>query len=85
MLEIVHRAISVLRELNDDPAHLFGYWTRLNTYALLKGINARLNLFRDHVNELFSTPTEAFIPTRPARPAASPSTPALTRTVSLGG
>jgi hypothetical protein len=68
VLDIVHRAIAVLRELNDDPTHLFGYWTRLNTYALLKGISARLNLFRDHVNELFSTPSEAFIPNQPGAP-----------------
>ncbi|KOG89338.1 hypothetical protein [Streptomyces varsoviensis] len=62
VLEIVHRAVAVLRQLNDDPTHLFGY--RLGDGFVLaaptKG--GQLDRFRDHVNELFSTADGPFIP-----------------------
>ncbi len=64
VLEIVHSAVAVLRELNNDPTHLFGYWLGpthgFALAALMRG--GQLNRFRDHMNELFSTPDGLFIP-----------------------
>jgi hypothetical protein len=63
VLEIVHRAVVILRDLNDDPTHLFGYNRGGSAgYVLLRPICERLGKFRDHVNELFSAPDSPYIP-----------------------
>jgi hypothetical protein len=63
VLEVVHRAVAILRELNDDPTHLFGFRRGEEVgYVLLSAVFARLGNFRDHVNELFSTTDGPFIP-----------------------
>ncbi|MFF8592885.1 hypothetical protein ACF061_15855 [Streptomyces sp. NPDC015220] len=61
VLDIVHEAVEVLKLINDDPTHLFGY--RLpSDYVLLSNMPRRLKNFRDHLNALFSTPEESYIP-----------------------
>ncbi len=61
VLDIVHEAVEVLKHINDDPTHLFGY--RLpSDYVLLSNMPLRLRNFRDHLNGLFSTPEEPYIP-----------------------
>lgn len=63
VLDVVHRAVAILLEINDDPTHLFGYHHGDEVgYALLSMMFARLANFRDHLNELFSTPDSLFIP-----------------------
>ncbi|MER7180375.1 hypothetical protein ABT404_13005 [Streptomyces hyaluromycini] len=66
VLKIVHDAIGVLLELNDDPTHLFGYYSGSadgqDGYVLTSMVNGRVNRFRDHANELFSTDEGLFIP-----------------------
>ena len=63
VLKIVHRAVAILREINDDATHLFGYNRGGSTrYVLLRSMFERLGNFRDHVNELFSAPGSPFIP-----------------------
>jgi hypothetical protein len=53
----------MLREINDDPTHLFGYDRRENTgYVLPRYMFEHLGNFRDHVSKLFSTPGNPFIP-----------------------
>jgi hypothetical protein len=60
-LEVVHHAVEVLRQLNDDRAHLFGYtWGKKR--VLLTDVPKRIATFRDHCNRLFSSPGDAFIP-----------------------
>jgi hypothetical protein len=64
VLEVVHRAVAVLRELNDDPTHLFGYsWGR--KYVLMTDVPKRVASFVAHCNKLFSPPGGAFIPGEP--------------------
>jgi hypothetical protein len=64
VLDVVHRAVAILLDLNDDPTHLFGYRRGDELgYVLLCAVFARLDNFRDHVNDLFSTPGHPFIPT----------------------
>ncbi|MFE3645953.1 hypothetical protein ACFXOM_34110 [Streptomyces sp. NPDC059169] len=61
VLDIVHEAVEVLKLINDDPTHLFGY--RLpSDYVLLSNMPRRLKNFRDHLNALFSTSEESYIP-----------------------
>ncbi len=61
VLEVVHRAVDVLLQLNDDPTHLFGYtWGKRR--VLLTDVPKRIATFRDHCNKLFSSPEGAFIP-----------------------
>lgn len=48
VLEPVHQAVGVLRQLNDDPGNLFGYHYGGRDY-LTSGITTRLAAFRDHV------------------------------------
>ncbi len=61
VLEIVHQAVDVLLQLNDDPTHLFGYtWGKKR--VLLTEVPVRIATFRDHCNKVFSTPEGAFIP-----------------------
>ncbi|MGY5032848.1 hypothetical protein ACWC9U_18515 [Streptomyces sp. 900116325] len=63
VLDVVHRAVAVLREINDDPGHLFGYdGGGRNGYVLLSNMPRRIRAFRDHLNELFSTADELYIP-----------------------
>ncbi|MCX5124826.1 hypothetical protein [Streptomyces sp. NBC_00347] len=63
VLNVVHRAVAVLREINDDPGHLFGYdGGGRNGYVLLSNMPRRIRAFRDHLNELFSTADELYIP-----------------------
>ena len=61
VLEVVHRAVEVLLEVNDDPTHLFGH-SRGAGFELLSAMSLRLNRFAAHVEELFGTPERAFIP-----------------------
>lgn len=64
VLDIVHRAVDVLREINDDPDYLFGYdGGGRNGRVLLWNIPRRLRVFRDHLDELFGTPDEPYVPT----------------------
>ncbi|MFH9612904.1 hypothetical protein ACH4MM_03890 [Streptomyces pratensis] len=62
VLDLVHRAVEVLLELNDDPTHLFGYTASHGTLGLIRQIPQRLNDFRDHLNELFSDEEGPFVP-----------------------
>jgi hypothetical protein len=63
VLEVVHQAVQVLLEINDDPTHLFGYRKGEQLgYRLLSVMPARMNRFRDHLNELFGTPEAPYIP-----------------------
>ncbi|MFI6963518.1 hypothetical protein [Streptomyces sp. NPDC050255] len=72
VLDVVHRAVAVLREINDDPGHLFGYdGGGRNGYVLLSNMPRRIRAFRDHLNELFSTTDELYIPL-PATDERSP-------------
>lgn len=70
VLNVVHRAVDVLREINDDPGHLFGYdGGGRNGHVLLSNMPTRIRGFRDHLNELFSTPEDLYVPTITAAPA----------------
>ncbi len=69
VLEPVHQAVSVLRQLNDDPGHLFGYSYGGRDY-LTGGITTRLAAFRDHVSELFAEDGQPFIPPDGGQPWA---------------
>ena len=54
VLDVVHRAVAVLKEINDDPGHLFGYdGGGRNGYVLLSNMPQRIRAFRDHLNDLF--------------------------------
>ncbi len=61
VLDIVHEAVEVLKLINDDPTHLFGY-RQGSGYVLLSTMPLRLKNFRDHLNLLFSTPEGPYIP-----------------------
>ncbi len=67
VLEIVHRAVAVLQQINDDPTHLFGF-TWGAKHRLMTDVPKKLDRFRDHCNQLFSQPDAAFIPAD-ARPS----------------
>ncbi|MEU2181567.1 hypothetical protein [Streptomyces thermolilacinus] len=70
VLDVVHRAVAVLREINDDPGHLFGYdGGGRNGYVLLSNMPQRIRAFRDHLNDLFSTTDELYIPLTTTPPA----------------
>lgn len=62
VLEVVHKAVEVLKAINDDPTHLFGYVHGSTGPRLISGIPERLNNFRDHANRLFGSPPAPFIP-----------------------
>lgn len=63
VLEIVHRAIAILLDINDDPTHLFGRFEPEHSgYILFGDVPARLVRFRDHLNELFGGKDGLFIP-----------------------
>lgn len=61
VIEPVHQAVDVLRQLNDDPGHLFGYAHGSLDY-LTSAVSARLAAFRDHAGSLFSQDGGPFIP-----------------------
>jgi hypothetical protein len=66
VLDVVHEAVDVLRQINDDPTHLFAYRRGDHaTYQLMRDIPIRLVRFRDHANHLFSTAEALFIPDVP--------------------
>ncbi|MER6170691.1 hypothetical protein [Streptosporangium sp. NPDC001681] len=62
VLDVVHQAVKVLLEINDDPTHLFGYRSKLGHYTLLDTVPALLDDFRDHLNTLPLTSDEPLIP-----------------------
>ncbi|MBT2491821.1 hypothetical protein J7E96_25485 [Streptomyces sp. ISL-96] len=76
VLNVVHQAVAVLREINDDPGHLFGYdGGGRNGHVLLSNMPRRIRAFRDHLNELFSTSDGLYVPvpsTSPENDASSP-------------
>ena len=70
VLDIVHQAVALLTAVNDDPTHLFGHkGMTSNSLVLFGSVNKRLNDFRDHLNELFSTPEAPYVPLHTAVPA----------------
>jgi hypothetical protein len=63
VLAIVHDAVRILLDLNDDPTHLFGYDRGAHVgHVLLSVMPKRLARFRDHLNQLFSTSEQLSIP-----------------------
>ncbi|ARF53680.1 hypothetical protein [Streptomyces gilvosporeus] len=63
VLEVVHEAVKVLKQINNDPEHLFGHSDRKDSgYGLSSDMPKRLNAFRDHLNELFSADGVPYIP-----------------------
>jgi hypothetical protein len=62
VLDIVHRAVEVLQAVNDDPTHLFGRSNGEGKPVLLSNMQTRLARYAAHVNDLFTTPGQAFIP-----------------------
>ncbi|MGH3285126.1 MAG: hypothetical protein ACRDPD_10670 [Streptosporangiaceae bacterium] len=76
VLEVVHRAVAILLRINDDPTHLFGY-LRGSKHALMSEVPKRIGRFRDHCNDLFSTPGTLYIPDDTATPGNA-DTPAST-------
>ncbi|MGA5207995.1 hypothetical protein [Streptomyces variegatus] len=70
VLDVVHQAVALLAAVNDDPTHLFGHkGMTSNSLVLFGSVNRRLNDFRDHLNELFSTPGTPYVPLHTAAPA----------------
>ncbi|MEU5851271.1 hypothetical protein [Saccharopolyspora shandongensis] len=69
MLDVVHEAVEVLLEINDDPTHLFGYrlWPT-SPPRLSNKVNERLAAFQNHLNELFGTRQAPFIPADGGQP-----------------
>lgn len=73
VLDLVHQAVNVLLKINDDPTHLFGYRRGDEYgYVLLTSMPKRLGRFRDHLNELFSTPEGSYVPGDTAGQADDP-------------
>jgi hypothetical protein len=68
VLEAVHQAVDVLLKINEDPTHLFGYRSYLGHPTLMDEVPSALNAFRDHINELFSTPEGPFVPLDDQKP-----------------
>jgi hypothetical protein len=63
VLDLVHQAVAVLTQVNDDPTHLFAHTSLTCTDRILFGeVNKRLNRFRDHLNQLFGSPDIPYIP-----------------------
>ncbi|MHB1446829.1 MAG: hypothetical protein ACYCZV_14410 [Acidimicrobiales bacterium] len=77
VLEIVHQAVAVLRQINDDPTHLFGY-TWGAKHRLMTEVPVRLASFVEHCNRLFSSSDASFVPneTRQLGPQGHPPEPA---------
>ncbi|BCL18212.1 hypothetical protein ACPCBX_06040 [Streptomyces tuirus] len=77
MLDVVHQAVALLAAVNDDPTHLFAHkGMTSNSLVPFDSVNRRLNDFRDHLNELFSTPDTPYVPLHAAAPAPDNGTPA---------
>lgn len=73
VLPVVHEAVNVLKQINDDPRHLFGHYRGEATgYAMTSAMPQRLDAFRDHLNELFSTPDGLYVPLPVTDVVASP-------------
>lgn len=69
VLQVVHQAVAVLQEVNDDPGHLFGYdGGGRNGHVLLSNLPRRIRAFRDHLNELFGPPDGLYVPLATAAP-----------------
>jgi hypothetical protein len=62
VLDVVHRAVEILLQFNDDPTHLFGRKYGRSAHRLMKDPTKRLREFRDHINQLFGTPQQPFVP-----------------------
>lgn len=60
-VEPVHQAVEVLLRLNDDEAYLFAFTTGRRN-VLQSATNESMNLFRDHVNDLFSEADGLYVP-----------------------
>ncbi|MFI2765680.1 hypothetical protein ACH5A3_43970 [Streptomyces echinatus] len=76
VLDVVHQAVALLASVNDDPTHLFAHkGMTSNSLVLWGSVNRRLNDFRDHLNELFSTPGTPYVPLHTAAPAPDNDTP----------
>jgi hypothetical protein len=56
VLDLVHQAVRILTDINDDPAHLFAH-----RGTLMDDPPPRINDFRDHVNALFGKDGAPFI------------------------
>jgi hypothetical protein len=67
VLEIVHQAVAILLQINDDPTHLFGF-TIGKDYKLMWDVPKKLGRFREHCNDLFSGPSAPFIPNNTRKP-----------------
>jgi hypothetical protein len=77
VLDVVHQAVALLAAVNDDPTHLFGHkGMTSNSLVLFGSVNRRLNDFRDHLNELFSTPDTPYVPLHTVAPAPNNDTSA---------
>lgn len=73
VLPVVHEAVNVLRQINDDPRHLFGHYRGEATgYAMTSAMPQRLDAFRDHLNDLFSTRDGLYVPLPVTGAATSP-------------
>ncbi|MFD4338388.1 hypothetical protein ACFWPP_14555 [Streptomyces anulatus] len=62
VLDLVHRAVEILPEINDDPTHLFGFRAPHGKLGLVTRMPTRLNDFRDHLNHFFSDEAGPFVP-----------------------
>jgi hypothetical protein len=63
VLDIVHVAVNILLDLNDDPTHLFGYHRGEHArHVLLNVMPGRLSEFLDHLNRLFSISERLLVP-----------------------
>lgn len=72
VLDVVHEAVDVLKDINNDPDLLFGYTPpRARSPRLLCSVPTHLRTFRDHLNNLFSTAGAPFIPSVPGPAGAA--------------
>ena len=60
VLDVVHRAVEVLLQINDDPTHLFGHSNGAR-FELLANMGLRMNRFADHAEELFGSAEQRFV------------------------
>ncbi|MCX4690745.1 hypothetical protein OG401_41740 [Kitasatospora purpeofusca] len=63
VLDVVHQAVGVLKQINDDPTHLFGTWIGEKAgYGLFSDVTLRLKNFQQHLNDLFGAQDDPYIP-----------------------
>ncbi|MFH9426451.1 hypothetical protein [Streptomyces sp. NPDC017529] len=63
VLDVVHQAVVVLKQINDDPTHLFGTWIGEKAgYGLFSDVTLRLKNFQQHLNDLFTIKGATYIP-----------------------